>query len=72
MAQVLADRRDIDFVIWEQMNGEEIINKKKYEGFDRKTCDMIITEARKLAIKEILPTLTDSDRQGVSFDKGEV
>ena len=72
MAQVLADRRDIDFVIWEQMNGEEIINKKKYEGFDRKICDMIITEARKLAIKEILPTLTESDREGVSFDKGEV
>ncbi len=72
MAQVLVDRRDMDFVIWEQMNGEEIINKKKYEGFDRKICDMIITEARKLAIKEILPTLTESDREGVSFDKGEV
>jgi len=70
MAQVLADRRDIDFVIWEQMNGEEII--KKYDGFNRKVCDMMITEARKLAVNEVLPTLQDGDRQGVRFNKGEV
>ena len=72
MAQVLADRRDIDFVIWEQMNGEEIINKGNYQGFNRKVCDMMITEARKLAVNEVLPTLQDGDRQGVVFDKGEV
>ena len=72
MTQVLADRRDIDFVIWEQMNGEEVINKGNYEGFNRKVCDMMITEARKLAVKEVLPTLQDGDRQGVVFDKGEV
>ena len=72
MAQLLADRRDIEFVIWEQMNGEEIINKGNYEGFNRKVCDMMITEARKLAVNEVLPTLQDGDRRGVVFDKGEV
>ena len=72
MAQVLADRRDIDFVIWEQMKGEEIIKNGKYNGFTRKVCDMMITEARKLAVNEVLPTLQDGDRQGVSFNKGEV
>jgi len=72
MAQVLADRRDIDFVIWEQMNGEEIIGKGNYEGFNRKVCGMMITEARKLAVNEVLPTLQDGDRQGVVFDKGKV
>jgi len=30
MAQVLVDRRDIDFVIWEQMNNEEIIKNGDY------------------------------------------
>ena len=72
MAQVLVDRRDIDFVIWEQMNGEEIIENGNYDGFGRKVCDMMITEARNLAVNEVLPTLQDGDRQGVSFDKGEV
>ncbi len=72
MAQVLADKRDIDFVIWEQMNGEEVIKNGNYIGFSRKVCDMMITEARKLAVNEVLPTLQDGDRQGVSFNKGEV
>jgi len=72
VAQLLAERRDIDFVIWEQLTGEETIKKGNSEGFNRKVCDMMIVEARKLAINEVLPTLQDGDRQGVSFHKGEV
>ncbi len=72
MAQQLADRRDIDFVIWEQLNGEEIINHSLYKDFNRKTCDMIITEARSLAINAMLPTLAEGDRQGVRFENGTV
>jgi alkylation response protein AidB-like acyl-CoA dehydrogenase len=72
MAQVLAERRDIDFVIWEQMNGEEIIKNGNYDGFNRKVCDMMITEARKLAINEVLPTMQDGDRIGVHLDNGVV
>ena len=55
MAQQVADRRDQDFVIWEQMACEEILKNEKYQDFNRKTCDMILTEARALAIKELLP-----------------
>ena len=33
---------------------------------------MIITEARTLAIKEMLPTLAEGDKQGVRFEKGTV
>ncbi|MFO8113601.1 MAG: acyl-CoA dehydrogenase [Desulfosalsimonadaceae bacterium] len=72
MAQEIADRRDIDFVIWEQMNGEELLAIDMYKEFNRKTCDMIITEARKIAIKEMLPTLQEGDTQGVRFDNGAV
>jgi hypothetical protein len=50
MAQLIADRRDIDFVIWEQLNGEELLKYDVYSDFNKKTCDMILTEARKLAI----------------------
>ncbi|MFW6333707.1 MAG: acyl-CoA dehydrogenase [Desulfosalsimonas sp.] len=72
MAQQLADRRDIDFVIWEQMNGEKLLKAERFVEFNRKACDMIINEARSLAIKELLPTLQEGDREGVKFDKGEV
>ncbi|MBW2366953.1 MAG: acyl-CoA dehydrogenase [Deltaproteobacteria bacterium] len=70
--QVLVDQRDLDFVIWEQMHGEEIIKKGNYKGYNRKVCDMMISEARKLAINEVMPTFQDGDRVGVIFDNGEV
>jgi hypothetical protein len=33
---------------------------------------MILTEARTLAVKEVLPTLADGDREGLHFDNGVV
>ncbi len=72
MAQEIADRRDIDFVIWEQMNGEELLQYDRYKEFNRKTCEMIITEARKLAIKEMLPLLQEGDEIGVRYENGTV
>ncbi|MBU1194504.1 MAG: acyl-CoA dehydrogenase [Proteobacteria bacterium] len=72
MAQQLADRRDQDFVIWEQFDNEKLIENEHYKGFDRKTCEMIITEGRKLAIKEIIPTIREGDLEGVHLDNGIV
>ena len=72
MPQQLADRRDQEFVLWEQMNCEEIVKNENYRDFNRKTCDMIITEARALAIRELLPILAEGDQQGVRFENGVV
>ncbi len=72
MAQEIADRRDIDFVLWEQMDCEDILKYKEYAEFNKKTCDMTLTEARKLTIKEVLPTMAESDEQGIRYEKGEV
>ena len=72
MAQQLVDRRDLDFVIWEQMKGDEFLKHPLYREFNRKTCDMIITEARAFAINVMLPTLAEGDVEGVKFEKGNV
>lgn len=72
MAQEIADRRDIDFVVWEQMNGEELLKYDLYQDFNRKSCEMIITEARKLAVKEMLPLLKEGDEIGVRYENGVV
>ena len=32
MAQQLIDRRDLDFVIWEQMKGEQTLKSDLYGG----------------------------------------
>ena len=72
MAQVIADRRDIDFALYEQMDTESIIQCDKYSDLNRKMFDMIISEARSFAIKELLPTYPEGDKIGLTFEKGQV
>ena len=71
MAQLIADRRDVDFVLHEQLNVAELSKNELFQDFNKKTIDMIVSEARNLAIKEILPTQKLSD-EGCVFDNGEV
>jgi len=61
MAQLIADRRDVDFVLHDQLEISELTKYEKFAEFNKKTIDMIVTEARNLAIKEILPTQKLSD-----------
>ena len=72
MAQILADRRDVDFVLHEQLNVSQLAEHEQYADFNRKAIDLIIGEARNLATKELLPTQADGDRIGPHFDNGKV
>jgi len=72
MAQLIADRRDVDFVLHEQFNVEALSKNEKYEEFNKKTVDLIVSEARNLAIKEILPIQKIGDEVGAKFDNGKV
>jgi len=72
MAQQIADRRDVDFVLHDQLQVEELSKHDIFAEFNRKTVDLIVSEARNLAIKEILPTQLEGDREGARFDNGRV
>jgi len=72
MPQVIADRRDIDFVLYEQFNIAELTQYEKFAEFNKKTFDLIVQEARNLAVKEILPTFAEGDREGVRLEDGQV
>jgi alkylation response protein AidB-like acyl-CoA dehydrogenase len=72
MAQRIADRRDIDFVLYEQLKIETLFETARYRDLNRKVVDMVITEARHLGIHEILPTYVEGDRTGVTFEDGRV
>ena len=72
MAQLISDRRDLDFVLYEQLGIDELFKLEKFNDLNRKMLDMVISEAKNLGIKEILPTYSEGDRQGVRFEKGEV
>ncbi len=69
MAQLISDRRDVDFVLHEQVG---MVEHEKFDEFDKKTVDMIVSEARNLAIKEILPTQKLGDEQGCTLENGQV
>ncbi len=72
MAQIIADRRDVDFVLHEQMQVEDLSKHERFAEFNKKTVDMIVSEARNLAIKEILPTQELGDQEGCKFENGKV
>jgi alkylation response protein AidB-like acyl-CoA dehydrogenase len=72
MAQQIADRRDVDFVLHEQLGVAELSRHEVFAEFNKKTVDLIVSEARNLAIKEILPTQVEGDREGTKFENGKV
>ena len=72
MAQSIADRRDVDFVLHEQLEVENLAKYERFADFNKKTVDMIVTEARNLAVKEMLPALKSGDEEGCTFENGEV
>ncbi len=72
MAQQISDRRDVDFVLFEQMKVDELSKTDTYAEFNKKTIEMVVSEARNLAIKEILPTQAEGDEQGCVLEDGQV
>ena len=72
MAQIIADRRDVDFVLHEQLQVGNLSKNENYAEFNKKTIDLIISEACNLAVKEIYPTQNTGDEEGCVFDKGKV
>jgi len=69
MVQLIADRRDVDFVLHEQIG---MVENELFDEFNKKTIDLIVSEARNLAIKEILPTFKDGDEIGCKLENGKV
>ncbi len=69
MAQQIADRRDVDFVLHELLNVDQFSKSERFAEFSKKTVDLIVNEARNLAVKEILPTLKVGDEEGVRLEK---
>jgi alkylation response protein AidB-like acyl-CoA dehydrogenase len=72
MAQSIADRRDQEFVLHEMLSASDLADHELFEDFNKKTMDMVVSEARNLAVKEILPTNADGDEQGCTLENGVV
>ncbi|HMK34324.1 MAG TPA: acyl-CoA dehydrogenase [Desulfomonilaceae bacterium] len=72
MANLLVDERDLKFVLYEQLNIEELCASEPFTEFSREMFDMVLDAAQKLAEKELAPTNRDGDNQGVTYENGVV
>jgi hypothetical protein len=72
MALTLADRRDQQFVLNEQLKIGELCEAELYCDLNTKTFDLLLNEARNLAVKELLATFKESDQIGAVLENGAV
>lgn len=52
MVHELADRRDVDFVVFEQLDIQNILENTKFDGLDQKTLERVITKQQSLHHQE--------------------
>ena len=63
--------RDISFVLFEQLSVQDM-NQAHFADFDEGMYRMILDEAKKMAEETIAPLNGSGDREGCTFDDGEV
>ncbi len=73
MTQVITDRRDVEFVMHEQLDAQSLSAlHENFADFNKKTIDLVISEAKNFAVKELLPTNKEGDEQGCTLENGTV
>jgi alkylation response protein AidB-like acyl-CoA dehydrogenase len=72
MASLLVDKRDVDFVLFEQFNILDLTKKEMFENFSKAEFDMVLDQALKFAENELAPTNRDGDLIGARWDSGKV
>jgi len=72
MAQSIADRRDQEFVLHEMLSASDLAKNDLFTDFNKKIMDMVVSEARNLAVKELLPLNQEGDEKGCTLEKGKV
>lgn len=73
MTQVITDKRDVEFVIHEQLEAENLSKlHENFVDFNKKTIDLVISEAKNFAVKELLPANKEGDEQGCRLENGNV
>jgi len=66
------DRRDIHFNLFEMLDVEKLSAFEAFRDFTADDYRMILSEAEKLAVNVIAPTLMVTDREGAGFVDGKV
>ncbi len=67
MPQYAIDRRDIDFVLYEQLGIEKLFKFPKYHDHSRELYDAVLEQAEKFAREVLFPTNAKGDREGCTW-----
>jgi len=70
--KLLVDERDLKFVLYEQLNVEDLCKYPRWEEYSKEMFDMALEQAEKLAEQEFYPTNKKGDQEGCRFENGLV
>ncbi len=72
MGKLLVNTRDQQFLLFEQFGIEKLFDTEAYGGFSKDDLLMILSEAEKMAVGVIFPTLKEGDEVGCHIKDGVV
>ncbi len=72
MANLLVDKRDVKFVLFEQLAIEQLSNTARYADYSKYMYDMVLEQAWKLAENEMVPANRKGDEEGCVWEDGKV
>ena len=67
MGNLLVNTRDQKFVLYEQIEIDKLFRHQRYQDYSKEVVDMILSEAEKMAVEDILPTYDVGDKEGCTF-----
>jgi hypothetical protein len=72
MTEFKVDKRDIQFLLYEQLGMMQLTEFERYEGMTREDFDMVLSEAIKFFGEELAPTFREADETGCKLVDGQV
>ena len=72
MPAFIFDRRDLDFVMYEQFDLAGLTKLDAFKEFSRETFDEVLTQGLQFVKDELAPTNTIADREGCKLEGGKV
>jgi alkylation response protein AidB-like acyl-CoA dehydrogenase len=72
MANTLINKRDQQFILYEQLDLENLFTTDKFADYSRDMVDMMLNEAEKMALEVLLPTYDKGDKEGCVLRDGKV
>jgi alkylation response protein AidB-like acyl-CoA dehydrogenase len=72
MSNLIVNTRDQQFVLFEQLDVEKLLGSAPFQDFTKDDLIMILSEAEKLAVNVVVPTLKEGDEVGSQFKDGKV